>query len=147
MNINIRTLAAALLVTISTLAAQSFTGSANPTDPNDVFLVRFVLSAPTTVRIQSWGYGGSASAPGGTNAAGTVIAAGGFDPYISLFSGTGINATFLSSNDDGLCPPATRVSGFCLDPTLTINLPAGSYTLAYCADSQVLCKGEVLEDT
>ena len=121
-----------LALVMSSLAmAQSFTGSLNPTDPNDVFLVRFTLSTSATVRIQSWGYGGSASAPGGTNAAGTVIAAGGFDPYISLFAGTGINATFLASNDDGLCPPGTRVSGFCLDPTLTINLPAGSYTLAF----------------
>ena len=120
-------------ITTSLAIAQSFTGTLNPVDPNDVFLVRFTLSAPATVRVQSWGYGGSSSAPGGTNAAGTVIAAGGLDPYISLFSGSGITATFLASNDDGLCPPGTRVSGFCLDPTLTTNLPAGSYTLALSA--------------
>ena len=120
-------------ITTSLAFAQSFTGSLNPANANDVFLVKFSLSAPATVKVQSWGYGGSSNAPGGTNAAGTVIAAGGLDPYISLFSGSGINATFLASNDDGLCPPGTPVSTFCLDPTLTVNLPAGSYTLALSA--------------
>lgn len=118
------------LVTSSLAMAQSFTGTLNPADANDVFLVTFNLSIPTTLRVQSWGYGGSAGAPGGTNAAGTVIAPGGLDPYISLFRGTGLAATFLASNDDGLCPPGTPVGAACLDPTLTINLPTGSYTLA-----------------
>ncbi len=84
--------------------------------------------------IQSWGYGGSAGAPGGTNAAGTAIAGGGFDPYVSLFSGTGSTATFVASNDDGVCPPGTIADALCGDSTLVTGvLPAGSYTLAISA--------------
>ena len=118
------------LITGSLGFAQSFTGALNATDANSVFLVRFSLAAPATVKVQSWGYGGSAAAPGGTNAAGAPIAPGGFDPYFTLFSGAGLNATFLTSNDDGACPPGTRVATFCFDPSLSVNLPAGSYTLA-----------------
>jgi len=124
-------LAVALQFTANLAFAQSFTGILNPSDPNDVFLVTFTLSAPTSLNVQSWGYGGSSAAPAGKNAAGAVIAPGGFDPYISLFSGAGLTATFLASNDDGLCPPGTPTGSFCLDPTLHINtLPAGTYTLA-----------------
>jgi uncharacterized repeat protein (TIGR01451 family) len=128
---NSAVLAIASLLTSNLVFAQSFTGSLNPSDPNDVFLLTFTLSAPTSLNVQSWGYGGSSGAPGGKNAAGTVIAPGGFDPYISLFSGAGLTATFLASNDDGLCPPGTATGVSCLDSTLHINsLPVGTYTLA-----------------
>ena len=111
-------------------AAISLTGQLDPADPQDVFLYPFTLSAPTTVTVQSWGYGGTLSAPGGANASGAVIPSGGFDPYVSLFSGTGASATFVASNDDGLCPPGTIAVGNCYDSTLTTSLPAGTYTLA-----------------
>lgn len=108
----------------------SFTGSLAPADPNDVFLVPFTLSASADLHIQTYGYGGTANAPGGTNAGGVAIPAGGFDPYVSLFAGVGPSATFLASNDDGLCPPGTA-SPACADSTLDIvNLAAGNYTLA-----------------
>ena len=122
---------AVALFVASTCFAQSFTGTLNPADPNDVFLVTFTLSAPTSLHVQSWGYGGSSGAPGAGTLLGQVIAPGGFDPYISLFSGVGPTATFLASNDDGLCPPGTATGVSCFDPTLHVNsLPAGSYTLA-----------------
>lgn len=111
-------------------AATSLTGQLDPANPQDVFLYPFTLSAPATVTVQSWGYGGTLSAPGGTNANGAVIPPGGFDPYVSLFSGTGSTATFVASNDDGLCPPGTVAAGSCFDSTLTRNLQAGAYTLA-----------------
>jgi hypothetical protein len=108
----------------------SLTGSLDPNNANDVLLYSFTLSAASSLTIQSYGYGGSSSAPGGTNAAGSVIPAGGFDTYFSLFDGTGPTATFLTSNDDGLCPPGTP-SPACHDSTLALNpLAAGSYTLA-----------------
>jgi hypothetical protein len=75
-------------------------------------------------------HGGTAHAPGGTNAAGVVIAAGGFDPYISLFVGAGSTATFLASNDDGGRGPASP-DPVCADSRLDFTvLSAGTYTLA-----------------
>jgi hypothetical protein len=84
----------------------------------------------TTLTIQSYGYGGSSNAPGGTNAAGAVISAGGFDSYVSIFDGSGPGATFLGSNDDGVCPPG-NASPACHDSTLVMpSLSAGTYTMA-----------------
>ncbi len=109
----------------------SLTGSLNPNDSNDVFLFAFTVGAPASLTIQSYGYDGTGNAPGGTNAAGMVIAPGGFDPYLSLFAGTGPGATFVASNDDGACPPGAPFNGICPDSTLIVNaLPAGEYTVA-----------------
>jgi hypothetical protein len=44
----------------------SLTGVLNPMDANDALLVAFSLSASGTVDIQSYGFGGSSKAPGGT---------------------------------------------------------------------------------
>ncbi|MGH9720611.1 MAG: DVUA0089 family protein [Bryobacteraceae bacterium] len=108
----------------------SLTGNLSPDDPNDVLLAAFTLSSTANVSFQSWGYGGTANAPGGTNAAGAVITPGGFDPYLSLFAGAGPSATFLVSNDDGFCPPGTPGPA-CRDSSLDVlNLAAGTYTAA-----------------
>ena len=120
---------AALLVCMVTIppcgaASISLAGSLDPNNPDDVFLYTFTLSASSNLAIQSYGYGG------GTNAAGAAISAGGFDTYISLFDGAGPTATFLGSNDDGLCPPGNATVA-CHDSTLTMTaLAAGSYTMA-----------------
>jgi IPTL-CTERM motif len=100
---------------------------------NDSFAYAFVVPATSTVIIQSYGFGGSGSAPGGTNLAGTVIPAGGFDPYISLFTGAGPSATFLASNDDGSCPPGALSGGSCRDSGLSLALGPGTYTLVVTA--------------
>ena len=87
-------------------------------DPQfDPFLYLFRVKSVSDVTIKTWGYGG------GTNAAGQVIPAGGFDPIVSLFSGAGDGALFLDRNDDE-CPT-------CPDSTLAMpgRLP-GYYTLA-----------------
>jgi hypothetical protein len=84
-----------------------------------------------TLNVQTWGYGGSAGAPGGVNAAGHVIAPGGFDPRVWLYSGTALTATLLDWNDDGSCPPGTVHNGLCYDSTLSMSgLAAGHYTVA-----------------
>ncbi len=126
---------ALLLVAVSQAASANvlaYTGTF--ADPNDAFLVEFTLSADTAINVQSWGYGGSGMSGigSGTNGAGATIAAGGFDPYLSFFSGTGAGATFLGSNDDGSCPPGTEVGLFssCFDSTFNIVLAAGDYTVA-----------------
>jgi hypothetical protein len=126
-----------LFLTLSGLAyadSLSFTGSLDPNNPNDIYLATFTLSSASDLIVQSWGYGGSSGAPGGTNAAGTVITSGGFDTYLSLFSGTGATATFVASNDDGGCGPASpdpASGGYCEDSRLDLaGVAAGSYTIA-----------------
>jgi hypothetical protein len=119
-----------LLPTLASASTLSYTGTLDPANPNDVFLTSFTLGVAASVHIQSWGYGGTSGAPGGTNAAGMVIPAGGFDPYASLFLGAGPTATFLASNDDGGCGPASP-DPVCADSRLDFTvLSAGTYTLA-----------------
>ena len=86
---------AAVLATSSSsaLANLSFTG--NLADDNDVELFDFTLASTSDVTLRTWSYAG------GTNAAGNLIAAGGFDPIVSLFFGTGSPAILFDANDDG----------------------------------------------
>lgn len=123
-------LAIVLAPTLASAATLSYTGSLDPNNADDVFLTSFTLVAPADLTIQSFGYGGTSDAPGGTNAAGKVIAAGGFDSYVSLFLGSGPTATFLASNDDGSCGPA-HPDPICEDSRLSLTgLAAATYTLA-----------------
>lgn len=115
--------------------------------PEDFFAEPFTLTGatPTTITVQTYGFGG------GTNAAGNAIAAGGFDSLVALFSGTGASDVLspLTILTDGSgnpiasvpgstqffpgCPPAGTVSiggsPVCGDDTLTASLTAGKYTL------------------
>ena len=121
----------------------SFVGTLSSS--TDVVEETFTLSSPATIGLQTWGFGG------GTNAAGTVIAPGGTDPFLAIFSGTGAGATILtdgSSNPFGTsldlsnygnpnflgCPPAGAPmiggSAQCGDITMTLSaLAAGTYTV------------------
>ena len=122
-----------VLFAIATQASAAFisvTGALDPLNANDGLLISFSLSGTAAIAMQSYGFGGSAKAPGGTNANGLVIAPGGFDTYFSLFQGTGAAANFLVSNDDGSCPPGDDTIA-CRDSGLTLpNLGAGNYILA-----------------
>src|SRR4051794_16646241 len=130
-----------VLMWASTAGASSIslTGTL-PTSENSVTST-FTLVAASDVTIQSWGFGG------GTNAAGAVIPAGGFDPLLAVFAGTGPSATILSdwlgdaifSADtflgyEGTCPNgnADTIGGspVCGDASLLLpGLAAGTYTL------------------
>jgi hypothetical protein len=121
----------------------SYTGTLSTS--TDVVEQTFTLSSPTTIGLQTWGFGG------GTNAAGTLIAPGGTDPFLAIFFGTGASATILTdgmANPYGTsldmtnygnpnflgCPPAGApiVGGFpqCGDITMTLpSLAAGTYTV------------------
>ena len=116
-------------VTPASAGSISLVGALDPTDANDALLIAFSLASNAGIEMQSYGFGGSGSAAGGTNAAGAVIAAGGFDTYFSLFEGVGAAAIFLTSNDDGNCPPGDATVA-CRDSSLNLNLAAGSYVLA-----------------
>jgi len=90
----------------SDLGAPSFDESVQPI-ANNVAIYTFNLSAPLALSFASYGY-----------------AAGGIDPYFTLFLGTGSGATFLASNYDN----AFLGSGG--DFTLIVSLAAGDYTVA-----------------
>ena len=130
--------ASASALTIDT----SYTGTLST--PEDVFETPFTLTADGTVTIQTWGFGG------GTNGADQIISAGGFDPLIALFSGTGPSATMvtdglgnpLADADNlfnppwsfvGNCPPAGTVAiggnNDCGDDFMQTALASGTYTL------------------
>jgi hypothetical protein len=112
----------------------SFAGSLNPNNSNDTFSIQFSALSSVTVILQSYGFGGTSATASGMNAAGQIIPSGGFDTYLSLFNGIGDSATFRSSNDDGLCPPAATDQGNCYDSRLTaLSLPIGTYTFVLSA--------------
>jgi hypothetical protein len=138
----------ALLLFLSLAAAHcvsanavSYTGTL--LNSTDVFSLVFTVggTGSQTVTVQTWSFGG------GVNATGQTISAGGFDPFIGLFSGTGSGATILT---DGIgnpfgtsdvlsnfasfagCPPAGSVDiggAVCGDITMSLSLLPGTYTL------------------
>src|ERR1043165_1257442 len=105
----------------ATSANFSFRGTFNRDD--NVQVLTFALASSGTVTIRSFGY------EGGTNSAGTVVPAGGFDTTLALFNSLG---TLIAFNDDGPTPPLVidPVTGFAEDSLLTLNLAAGTYRAA-----------------
>lgn len=101
----------------------SFTGTL--ADDNDVRLFTFTLAADADVSLRTWSYAG------GTNAAGSLIGAGGFDPIVSVFAGLGDGAVLIGDNDDGTGVATDPASGHAYDSLLEFALlPAGTYTVA-----------------
>ena len=102
--------------------------------PEDTFILAIDLTTGGNVTLQTYGFGG------GTNAAGTAIPSGGFDPFVGLFSGTGSTAVFINGDSDVTtnytpgCPPAGLVTigsvpGQCGDVNLQFTgLTPGTYT-------------------
>jgi hypothetical protein len=115
-------LLAASLFAAAPAAATDFSFTGNFTRDDDVQLFNFTVGAPSTVTLRTWSYAG------GTNAAGDVIARGGFDPILALFDGTG---ALVGQNDDGGCGNVAQdISGQCWDTFFSSALDAGSYTVA-----------------
>lgn len=104
-------------------------------NPQDSFATIVSVGGGGLVTLQTYGFGG------GVNAAGTAIAAGGFDPFVGLFSGTGDSALFVDGTSDILtnftpgCPSAGTVTvgsvaGQCGDVDLQFTgLAPGTYTV------------------
>ncbi len=115
--------ATAALAAVPTKANDfSFTGSL-PT-PGTVQSFDFNVGAPSVVTLRTYSYAG------GTNAHGMVIARGGFDPILALFSLPG--GALINQNDDGGCGlvAADAVSGRCWDTYLSSSLAAGNYRVS-----------------
>jgi hypothetical protein len=102
--------------------------------PEDTVEYVLNLASAGTVTLQTYGFGG------GTNAASTLIPAGGFDPLVGMFAGQGAAATLIDGTSDSYsnygsfmgCPPAGMVDigGLvCGDVTMSFSLVAGTYTV------------------
>ena len=96
-------------LTAGTTFASDFSFTGNLNNNNEVQPFFFTVAEPTTITLQTFSY------DGGTNAAGTAIPGGGFDPILSLFDA--ISGRLLVQNDDG----------FGLDSFLGVDLNAGNY--------------------
>src|ERR1700721_608690 len=96
-------LAGLLLAPTAFAGTQSYTGTL--ASPEDEAIFTVTLTSDGVLGLQTWGFGG------GTNAAANVIAPGGFDPFVGVFSGTGDSAVFIDGTSDvlsnygGGCPP------------------------------------------
>ncbi len=115
------------------ICAATITYTGTLANPEDSFQTTLTLPVSGIVTLQTWGFGG------GTNAAGTLIPAGGFDPLVAIFDSTGL---LVEGTSDALtnygsymgCPPAGTVAigaigSNCGDITMTLSLAAGSYTI------------------
>lgn len=108
----------------------SYTGTL--VTPEDYFQTTATLSAAGTLTLQTYGFGGGASAAG-------PVSAGGFDPLVAVFDDTGqvIEGTSDSLTNYGSfegCPPAGLVTigtvpNQCGDITMSLSLAAGAYTI------------------
>jgi hypothetical protein len=128
-----RLFAIAASATLCVAGTVSYTGAL--VNPEDTFTATATLVSPGDITLQTYGFGG------GTNAAGSIIPAGGFDPFVGLFLGTGPSALFIGGTSDVLsnysqgCPPAGTlaigsVPAQCGDVTLQFTgLSAGTYTV------------------
>ncbi len=117
--------AAVLTAVAGTASADniSFTGLFGA-DPNLEFF-SFVAPVTGNVIIQTLSYAG------GTNAAGTIIGAGGFDPYLSLFGpGSTLQAStaLLRTNDDGAGVPMNLTTGEAADSKIDTGSPSLALT-------------------
>lgn len=120
-------LALLLLAVPGAASASSFSFTGAFAADEDVQLFTFDLLTAGTVSITTFGYAG------GTNGAGSMIAAGGFDPDIAVFQGTGPSASLIGMNSDAGCGTVNMdpTTGACWDSQLVLTLlPAGTYTLA-----------------
>ena len=97
----------------------SYTGTLS--DPNAVLMFNFTVGSPSTITLRSYSYAG------GTNAAGTLISGGGFDPILTLFDSTGLE---INHNDDGGSAHVPCDGTRCYDVYLQQLLSPGTYTVS-----------------
>jgi uncharacterized protein (TIGR03437 family) len=129
--------AAGLTASHASAADFSYTGTFAQDDDKREFF--FTLSQPGSITVRTFSYAG------GTNAAGTAIPAGGFDPTVTLYDGSGGTIVF---NRDGGCAqvasdPTTKS---CWDAFLSTSLPAGNYRVLL-TQSDNLSAGPLLSDS
>lgn len=121
---------------VASAADLSFRGTF--TQDNDVHLFDFSVVTESTVTIRTYSYGG------GTQADGTVIAAGGFDTSLSLFDSTG---RYIAVNDDDTSATVAQdpTTGQRYDALLEQVLAVGDYTLALTQYNNFAAGGNLTE--
>ena len=112
---------ATLFASVASANAANFSFTGQFQHDNDVQLFNFVVGSTSSISLRSWSYAG------GTNAAGQVIARGGFDPILALFNSAGVR---VGEQDDAGCSRVIgdAVTGRCYDTFFTTTLAAGTYT-------------------
>jgi hypothetical protein len=129
MKIFLASAAAAAALSASAAQAADFSFVGILPEPNTVLFFDFTVGSASAVTLRTYSYAG------GTNAAGTIIARGGFDPILSLYNvATGQRA---GQNDDGTCGQVALdpTTGSCYDTYLQSTLAAGTYRVAVTAFS------------
>jgi hypothetical protein len=96
---------------------------------NDVALFTFSLTSDAMVTLQTFGYGG------GTNAAGTIIPAGGFESVLQVYdaaSGVAVGGPIQPGVAPDCAPrnPDHARLSFCMDAFSLMPLTAGSYIVS-----------------
>jgi len=120
-------LACCLSVGVASASSISFTGTFITDDQLEVF--QFTALTPSFTA-QTLSYAG------GTNANGTVIPAGGFDPFLSLFDATG---GLVTTNDDNPAATVDPSTTFAFDSLLTVGTltPGDTYRLVLSENDNV----------
>ena len=119
------TLAFCMSIGVATAGNFSFTGIFTQDDQLELF--QFTAPSASLV-VRTWGYAG------GTNANGQLIAAGGFDPILSVFDATGgllSSSPLVDTNNDGAGVDTDPTTGNAFDSLLALNAlsPGGTYVL------------------
>jgi hypothetical protein len=115
--------ATAMIALAAPAAATDFSFVGTLANDDEVLFFNFTVGAPSLVTLRTYSYAG------GTNAAGAVIARGGFDPILSLYNAT--TGAKIADNDDGNSSvPADSVSGEHYDTYFQSLLGAGNYTVS-----------------
>ena len=117
-------LACCLSAGVASAGNISFTGTFSHDDQLEIFLFTALSSSFTA---ETWSYAG------GTNAAGHTIAAGGFDPVLSLFDASGglsAISPLVKTNDDGAAAAIDLTTGNAFDSILTVGTLNAGHTYA-----------------
>ena len=109
------------LAPVAAAHAASITLQGVFTRDDQVQLFDVAVSAPGTVDIRGFGYGG------GVTSTGVAVPRGGFDTILSLFDAAG---RLLADNDDGVGANVDPTTGITGDARITTILAPGSYVVA-----------------
>lgn len=114
--------ATAMIALAPPAAATDFSFVGTLANDDEVLFFNFSVGALSLVTLRTYSYAG------GVNAAGAVIARGGFDPILSLYNSAGGQ---IGDNDDGTISQVATdsVSGKAYDTFFTKSLGPGSYTV------------------
>ncbi len=110
--------ACAVLLSAATAQATTMSWRGSFTGDADVQRLDFTLASAGDIELKTLSYAG------GTQADGTVLSAGGFDPILSLFDSTG---DLLHVNDDGYGVGVDPVTFNTWDSRIVASLGAGDY--------------------